>query len=368
MNWPADFQPLNGIGPEHPALWGRLQVTEPEPPLLLTDAVVLPPWQHRDVEAWRLRHSLGVFDGQGNHVTALSDQRGERSLCFPPAHLEQARFNRNRALSKEVVLYGGTLYDHFGHLLMDMGRAYQLLRLFRHTKLPIWFHDCTPHRGSVLRLAMVREWLACLGIAERVRIVRRPLLARQLISAPALYRDRQFVSADLRPACQTALKPKLRRQLEQAGPPRRRLAYLSRHRLSSGSTHFAGEGELVERLADLPHVDVICPEQLDFADKITLYRRYEVVAGFPQSCMNLKLFTPGDDLALQVMFSAGPRSLSSSWVNIEHATGFGDQLVDCSALEQGDASDPEDPQVGTFLRSNRFNGDAVLDAITALAG
>ncbi|MCP9928014.1 glycosyltransferase 61 family protein [Cyanobium sp. CH-040] len=362
------LQPLAAIATGHQALWGELAVSDPEPPLILEQAVVLPAWQHRDIEPWWWRHSLGIYGRNGQHVDALSDHRGERRICFPPARLEQARFNRARAVNKRLVLYGGTLYDHFGHLLMDSARAYQLLRLYRHTKQPIWFHDCTPHRGSVLRLAMVQQWLACLGITARVRIVRRPLLADQLISGPALYSDRRFVSRDLRAACQAALLPKLRRQLEREGRPRRRLAYLSRHRLRGGSTHFAGEAALVETLADWPHVDVICPEELGFEDKIALYHRYEVVAGFPQSCMNLKLFTPVEDPALQVMLIAGRRSLSSSWVNIEHATGFGDQVVDCSCADPGPDGEDEAKEDDGFQRTNRFDQGRALTALAALAG
>jgi len=371
------LQALADLPQDHPCLWGRLCVSEPEPPLILDEATVLPAWKNPNGKYWWRFHSLGVYNRNGEHVTKLSDLRGERHLCFPPKRLEQARCNWERALKKQLVLYGGTLYDHFGHLLVDSARAYQLLRLYRHTKLPIWFHDCTPHRGSVLRLTMVQQWLGCLGITNRVRIVRRPLMARQLISGPALYSDRQFVSRDLRTACKASLKPKLRSQLEQEGRPKRRLAYVSRHRLSGGTTCFAGEAALVEKLADWPHVDVICPEELGFEDKIALYHRYEFVAGFPQSCMNMKLFSPVEDPARQVMLIAGPRSLSSSWVNIENATHFGDQVVDCSIHEEGVAREPSsqvasgvdgDPGNASFQRTNLFDQERVLAALTVLAG
>jgi len=346
----------------------------------MTDAVILPAWEHRGIEYWWRRHSVGVYDSEGHHVITLSDYRGERRICFPPACLEQARFNRAKAVTKRVVLYGGTLYDHFGHLLMDSARAYRLLREFRNSKLPIWFHDCTPHNGSVLALEMVQQWLGCLGIAGRARIVRHPLLAGQLISGPALYSDRRFVSRDLREVCQQSLQSSLRLHLEGERPPRRRLAYLSRHRLSGGSTRFAGEAALVEALADWAHVDVICPEELGFEDKIALYHRYEVIAGFPQSCMNLKLFSPVGNPARQVMFIAGPCSLSSSWVNIEHATGFGDLVVDCGCGDPGaDAetqaslpglASPEeaDQEPERFQRTNRFDRGRALAALAALAG
>ncbi|MEB3319762.1 MAG: glycosyltransferase 61 family protein, partial [Cyanobium sp.] len=264
-------------------------------------------------------------------------------------------------------LYGGTLYAAFGHLILDSGRAYQLLREHRSSDLPIWFHDATPHRhpGSILKLGLVQAWLKQLGLRKRARLIRRPMRARELISCGALYTDRGFASRQLRPACAAALKPRVRSRLETIGPPQRRLVYLSRHKLTVGSTLYPQEAELVERLAGLKHVDVVCPEDLSFEEKLALYRRYEVIAGFPQACMGLKLFVPGEQLAQQVMLVAGARSLSSTWVNIDRAVGWGDAYVDCDpGVPHIVADDPSQP----FQRTNPFDPHTVLQAIRSLSG
>ena len=366
--------PLATIPASHPALWGELEVRPAESLLAVADATVLPPQPRRGTNNWWQRTRYGVFDAEGRHVRALNDMRGGRHICFPESTLEQCRYRPERLRKRELLLYGGSLYDHFGHLLVETARAYQLLREFRGSDEPIWFHDATPHRGNTLRLGFVQQWLRCLGIRKRVKLVRRPLQARQLLSSVALYNDRCFVNAAIQQACQAALKPRLRQRLEALPARDRRLAYLSRHKLSGGSNHFAQEAQLVERLAELPRVDVICPEELSYEEKIGLYRRYAIICGFPQSCMNLKLFTPGDALAQQLLLIAGPKSLSSSWINIEHATGFGDLYLDCdqpqTRAEHATPSRESGEQAGVsgFQRSHQFDLERVLAAIRELAG
>ena len=360
---------LDAIADDHPCLWGDLSVREDTGEGLQSwsDATVLPTSGRRGEKLWWRRYSYGVFDAAGRHLRTLSDMRGERHCCHPRPRLVDNPFNTDRLEKHDVVLYGGTLFAAFGHLILDSGRAYQLLREHRQSDLPIWFHDATPHRhpGSILKLGLVQAWLKQLGLRKRARLIRRPMRARELISCGALYNDRGYASRQLRPACAAALKPRLRSRLETIGPPQRRLVYLSRHKLSVGSTLYPQEAELVEQLAELKHVDVVCPEDLSFEEKLSLYRRYEVIAGFPQACMGLKLFVPGDRLAQQVMFVSGPRSLSSTWINIDRAVGWGDAYVHCDpGLSQIVADDPSQP----FQRTNPFDPHTVLQAIRHLTG
>ncbi|MEB3265533.1 MAG: glycosyltransferase 61 family protein [Cyanobacteriota bacterium] len=368
------MHPLARIPRHHPALWGRLEVHDPSPLLEVSGATVVPSMPVHGIAQWWRRHGYGVFDSQGRHVESLSDWRGERRICWPVAPLEAHHLECRAVLDRDTLFYGGTLYDHFGHLIMETARVYQLLRFHRQDqeKHPIWFHDATPHRGCTLKLDMVQRWFHCLGIGRRVRLVQRPIRARRLLSSPSLYQDRRWISQDLFPACQAALKPRLRDRLARRPARERRLAYLSRHRLAAGSNQFDGEAALVAQLEALPHVDVICPEELDVIEKIALYRRYDFVCGFPQSCMNLKLFTPGDHRAHQVLFIAGEKSLSSSWVNIDRATGFGDSTVDCRLSEEtliepsGPGSPPWRPTDGAFQRVQAFDTNAVLQTIKVL--
>ena len=359
------MQSLASIPNDHPSLWGELEVRDAQPLQQWQQATLLPPRRRSGQTLWWRRHGFGVFDSAGNHVRELSDMRGKRHCCHPAARLELNPYKQERIREHELVLYGGTLYDHIGHLILDSARAYQLLREYRDNDLPIWFHDATPHLHprSTLKLALVQEWFKQLGLRNRVKLIRRPLKAGRLISSSALYCDRGFASKDLRPACKAALKPRLQDRLETISRPQRRLAYLSRHKLSTGSTHYSQEAELVAQLDQLPHVDVICPEELDFEQKLSLYRHYEIIAGFPQASMSLKMFVPGEQRAQQVMLIAGARSLSSTWVNIDRATGGGDAYVDCNQDVQDFIIDDA---TATFQRSNNFKLETVLQTLQEL--
>ena len=357
---------LAGISSDHPCLWGDFEVRDSQPLQTWHNATLLPPRRRKGQTLWWRRYGFGAFDDSGQHLRTLSDMRGKRHCCHPASRLEDNPYKENRLVEHEVVLYGGTLYDHIGHLILDGGRAYQLLHHYRDSKLPIWFHEASPNRHgpAILKLALVQDWFKQLGLRKRAKLIRRPMLARQLVSGPALCCDRSFASRDLRTACVAALKPRLRHRLETISKPERRLAYLSRHKLSQGSTHFAQEAELVAQLSQLPNVDIICPEELNFEQKLNLYRRYEIITGFPQACMTLKMFVPGEQLAQQVMFLAGARSLSSTWVNLDRATDGEMGYFDCGLNESQTVAD--DPRAA-FQRSNQFNAATVLRVVQTLS-
>lgn len=352
-----------------------------------------------DGKEWWKARSQGGLTRQGDPIPALSDWRGSRCIYALPSgsDAEASRASHAAAATgRRTLLYGGTVYDHFGHLLLDLSRTYQLLRLFRRSREPIWFHyqgTFTGPRGAdsggtdagrpvnrdgeapasgIDQLAnpLILEWLDCLGVRKRARLIRKRMPAAMLVSSSPLFRDRRFVTGDFPLAAQAALMPRLRRRLERIQPMPGRIAYLSRHKLQGGTTRFVGEEQVVAAIAGHPHIDVICPEDLSIKEKLALYRRYPLITGFAQACMNLKYFAPYtrvSELARQVMFIAGPRSLSSNWVNLDRAAGFGDQLLDCSLPAGGGDSQTMAAEAG-FQRSNTFDVQLVVQTLLELAG
>ena len=376
--------PLATVTPAHPCLWGEIGVTAPRPLVSQRQAQLLPTRRTGCGEAWWDRRSQGGLDQDGQPIEALTDVRGHRAI-YP---LEAQELAGGSGKAQAIALYGGTIYEHFGHLLLDLTRLYQLLPLFRRSKLPIWVHYPGLEKGATIEHPLVREWLECLGITERVRVIRRRMQCDHLISAEVLYRDRQFVRSDFLASCQQALQPRLRRRLLKIQPEGKPIAYLSRHGLSSGTTRFEGEEEVVAALRNHPKVEIIQPERLSIVDKLALFRRYRLITGFAQACMNLKYFTPSrrqGDLAQQLMFVAGPESLSSNWVNLDRASGLGDQVLDCSCVDlstsaAGSASGlagswPDAAgqaagnavSGGVFQRHNRFRSELVIDCLRNLA-
>ncbi|MFO8236768.1 MAG: glycosyltransferase 61 family protein [Prochlorococcaceae cyanobacterium] len=380
-------QPLADLAADHPCLWGQRQLSADATWVMEPNGVLIPTSRSgRDGSRWWLSRKQGGLTGQGIPILALNDVRGERTIYPLGTNDGSVSAIPSMKVKRPLLLYGGSLFDHFGHLIVDLSRTYQLLRLFRNSRETIWFHYpgqiYTPQHkaenGNSTPIAnpLIDEWLRCLGIRKRVRVIRKTMHGSMLMSSSVLYRDRAFVTADFPQAARAALSPKLSRRLLKVERLPGRMAYLSRHKLQQGTTCFEGEQEVVEALARLPNVDVICAEELSIRAKLKLFRQYQLVTGFPQAAMLLKYFVPHRqprDLAKLFLFSAGPRSLNSNWVNFDRAFGFGDQVLDCSA-GPGAAQEP-DHQAGPvqpgqaegFQRHNAFDVGVMVDSLRALA-
>ena len=364
------LQSLAQIPGTHPSLFGESEVIAPEPLVIEEDATVIPRrFNVRDSKDWAIRFSQGIFDANGNHIEALSDRRGDRRLFFPSPRLEDAvGYDPSKAKRLKFMLYGGTLYEHFGDMLVDTCRAYQLLRLFRHSKEPIWFHYAAPRSARTFRTATIEEWLRCLGLGDRFKLIRRTMRPKRLVSCPQIYRDLKFISSDYAPAARAALHPKLRRQLAAIKPEGRRIAYLSRHKLNQGTSRFIQEGELVEHLRQISNVDIICPEELTFEEKLALWRSHAYIVGFPQGCLMLKPFVPSagpDDIARMVFLVAGPKCLPSTWLNVEKVCQFGDVYLDCHG--QLDTTEASAVDSSGFTRANPIDVPRIVAAMQELA-
>lgn len=371
------LQSLANIPADHLSLFGESRVIAPEPLVIEENATVLPRVTIRGQSQWARGHSQGIFNANGDHIEALNDMRSHRQMFYPARRLEDAAgFNGGKGKKLKFMLYGGTLYEHFGDMLVDTNRAYQLLRLFRHSDEPIWFHYAVS-RGvlksiETVRVDHLKQWLDCLGLANRFRLIRRQMRAKQLISCPQIYRDLRFISSDYPAAARAALEPKLRRRINKIQRQGKRIAYFSRHKLTRGTTNFLQEAEVVERIHTIPEVDIIHPEELSFEAKLSLWRSHTYIVGFPQGCMMLKPFVPHqhvDELAQQIFLLAGLKSFPSTWLNVEKVCQFGDRYLDC----HGEAPSQPEPQINPldnsrlFDRANSIDVDLIVRAIEDLA-
>lgn len=352
---------------DHPALWGEIEVAPTSSIVIENKATMLPHIRKRGMPHWWTGYQHGAYKQEGVHIPALNDKRGYRNIFYPPASIDDAQYNRLRTIEQDLMIYAGTIFDHFGHLLLDLTRLYQLIRIYRHSNTTIWVHSHSQHPGKGVTSPLAQQWLRLLGMEGRIKVICRPTVAQTLVSSSVLYRDRCFASEDFHAATSTALSPDNQQHLSTIDRSKTQIAYLSRHKLTNGTTKFIQEAQLVEKLERHPEIDIICPEELDFLQKLELYKRYSVITGFPQACMNLKAFIPtGADIppAKQVMLIAGPQSLSSNWINIDKACQFNDYYVDCPVPEGAEEQQDEDG----FQRGNQFDIDKAYAAITNLIG
>lgn len=364
---------LKDISIDHPSLWGQLGVVGSQGLLTWQDCIVVPPYRIRGAQsAWWRKFGFGCYDKNGSLIDSLCYKRGGRYIYRPTDKLSSTWQKASKCKNIDTVLYGGFISDHFGHLVLDLNRAYQLCRAYRDSGLPIWFHYVpSPWPREIKRPALselAMKWFAELGLSERIKIIRKPLRAKKLISCVSLFNDLAFASRDLGPACQAALNPKLRDQLA-ATKPQHRVAYFSRHKLGAGTTRYIGEFELVQKLESLRHIDVYCPEDLNFEQKLAIYKKYEYVAAFPQSCLALKLFIPPNQCAKQLLLIAGDKSLSSSWVNIDRATNAQDYYHTCTETHICRSEDSGSNRMNVespFARSNNFDVESAYRSIKEL--
>ncbi|MFM7551030.1 MAG: glycosyltransferase 61 family protein [Cyanobacteriota bacterium] len=372
--------PLSEVQQGHPCLWGAIETGLPAPLVTARHARLLPtrPSGAGGEELWWRARTQGVLDQHDQPIAACTDLRGVREIypLLPRQFQPRSGGGGGETAEKkvrELVLYGGTIFNHFGHLALDLTRLNQLLPLFRRSKASFWFHYPALQRQDPISHPLVLEWFDCLGIRDRVRLVQREILCNHLITAEVLYRDRGFVRQDFPAAARGALNPRLQERLLARQRCDGRIAYLSRHGLSQGTTRFEGEEEVVRALQGCANIDVIQPETLSIEAKLALYRDYAMVTGFAQACMNMKYFTPyigREELAPQLMFVAGPQSLSSNWVNLDRAARFGDRVLDCSPPDcSPDAEQPQpdgDDGPTRFQRSTRFDVELVVETLRGL--
>lgn len=365
---------IREISTSHPSLWGQIGVVGRQSLLTWHDCVLTPPQRFRGSQhIWWRKYGFGAYNKNGFLIDSLCYRRGGRYIYRPRVEFHGDNLADTAYRNLDAVLYGGFISDHFGHLILDLNRAYQLCRAYRDSNLPIWFHYVpSPWPRSLKRpplSELAGNWFDEMGLSSRIKIIRKPIKAKRLISSVSLFNDLAFASSDLKPACQAALKPQLQDQLLGIRSSKR-VAYFSRHKLGAGTTRYLGEIELVRRLETHRHVDVFCPEDLSFRQKLSIYKTYKYVAAFPQSCLALKLFVPGDQVANQLLLIAGEKSLSSSWVNIARATNANDYYHTCTDISNQALSNTvtaagvDEEQ---FARQNHFNIDSAFHAIKLLA-
>jgi hypothetical protein len=367
--------PLGAVDGGHPTLWGQIEI-KPESELLLhRDAKVLTAYRTGKGDGWWERRKQGALTKDGELIEELTDWRGSRPIYAWPS---QESVRVRSGIRERTVLYGGTLYEHFGHLLLDLTRLYQLLPLFRESDLPFWLHYHGGVANGEITNHVVLEWLDCLGVRDRIKLVDDNIRCELLVSSPVLYRDRCFVRRDMPRATTRSLRPALRAKLAKIKRRKNRVAYLTRTQLSGGTSRFIGEVNVVDHISRLPFVDIYTPEDLSIPRKLRLFMQYDYVVGFIQASMLLKYFLPvacAENVAQVIALTSGHQSLNSNWVNLTRAYGFLDYTVDCSVYNSSPtefatdvAGCPLDAGMGDFQRSTLIDHQIAIQIIEQLGG
>jgi hypothetical protein len=313
------------------------------------------PLRPRAANDWWTGMAMGFFSEQFRHIEALSDKRQDREIFWPDEESRRTIRNGGAVRIEHDAIYGGTLYKQFGHTITDsLARLYPFLSDKRFDHLPIIFQCPSEAQWQ----AFVGSSLAsALSLSARNIIwANGPLSIRTLHYCDPLFQDGNFASAFLHKSMSELVPLHGNKQHKAKSARRRKIAYISRSRLSSGTNHVVNE-EDIDHLAEKYGMDVIYPEIMSVVDQIDIYGDYDVVCGFPSSFFHVKLFhrNPCD---IVVLVPDKPDALHINFVNIDVASSFDDRF----AIVRADERDVKEG----FTRSRWVDPDdidAVMKAI-----
>ncbi|MGY2052579.1 glycosyltransferase family 61 protein [Methylobacterium sp. JK268] len=184
-------------------------------------------------------------------------------------------------------LYAGTFALHYGHFLINtLPRLWPLLA--GGEVPPILCHGPgTPEDWA--RFGTLVEILRRLGLTVHdIRTFDEPVLLRELVVPASSLQEETFVHAAFGRLCDHVA-----RGLYGADEVGRedRPVYLSKARLTGGVRRFVNEEALTERLAR-GGVDIVYPEELDFAGQVRLFATRRTIIGSLGSALHTAAFAP----------------------------------------------------------------------------
>lgn len=191
------------------------------------------------------------------------------------------------AISETVpgdFIYGGCIYGHFGHLLLE---SCARLSVFTESSKPVLFSSLNHTKD-----ALFWQFADVVGLPrERITVVPTPAIVEKLAVTPPNFRIRHGISAPFlhafeRLGDQFAANNGLRHNSNRTP------VYLSRSRLAKGRRYFFGE-TLIEDALTKQGCDIVYPEKMSLADQISLFITRNHVIGFAGSAMHTLVFGRG---------------------------------------------------------------------------
>ena len=249
--------------------------------------------------------SSGVYDRGRKLVTAAGYYRASPDpapLGSAFTTLDATRFDF--ADDGFTYLFLGTLTAHFGHFILASMARLWAMRFAPDPRMRFVVLNPAPLE-PILENAFLREILGQLGLgADNLVGFSGPTrIARLIVPSPAI-EEHNFSHRVFARLC-NRIGALLAAHLPPA--PREAPVFLSKARVGAGVSHLANEAEFCERLASRG-VELVYPEELDFAEQVRLFRDTAMITGWAGSAMHTSIFAPGRDM-LTLSFS--PTMLSN---------------------------------------------------------
>ncbi|WP_137123721.1 glycosyltransferase 61 family protein [Roseomonas sp. HF4] len=288
---------------------------------LVRDALVLPVQPgSRPGHAF----TMGIRDQAGAPVPEAAFRREGRDLADAPPRPPVRRLPGRH-------IYGGVLFQHFGHALVEgLSRAWALRDPAHRDLPPLWLR-----RGDRLGAPM-RGLLDLLGLdAPAERVVTEPLLVEELL-VPA--QGAEF-GGGMHPAQAAALAA------ASYGPVRAgRRVWLSRRALPAHLARIEGEDE-VEALLTEAGWEVLAPETLPLPAQLAAIAGAARIAGFMGSAFHLLLLFDRVPARVSLVSRRLSRDVVSAYGAIAAAKGFAQEVLPAAF----DASGGQGPRAALRL-------------------
>ncbi len=181
--------------------------------------------------------------------------------------------------------YLGDVVEHFGHFVV--GSLSRLWALPAGGGTPLLYHGAQDVE-RLRDLGFVEPLLAPLGLGlEALRHFRTPVRLAEVVVAERAFRENRSASRAYDTLCKAIGRP-YREGVATDGDARP--AYLSKLKLPPGSLHkLENEAALVREL-ERRGVDIVFPEELDFAAQVRLFAERRHVLGLTGSALHVSLF------------------------------------------------------------------------------
>ncbi|WP_419897868.1 glycosyltransferase 61 family protein [Roseomonas sp. USHLN139] len=284
------------------------------------DCLLFPNIYAEEVPQWWLRREQGVFDSDLNHIESQSDRRQDRLIWWPGAAIAKRLKQDASPRTEEAAIYGGTIYDHFGHFLLDsLSRVYNIVSSARFDGMDILFHEYRPHgRPSLLLSQKYIDILEHIGLdAGRVRTIEQPVKIRNLVLSDSMFFDGLFAARNFFRTARSA-----------GGATGRGGAFISRSHLKAGTSEVRNSLE-VDACARDHGLAVFHPETMSFREQMQILSDHDYVCGMPSSFFHLKILSRFST-PLYFLIPSVEEALHINFLNLDVALAFGDRffLVD----------------------------------------
>lgn len=236
---------------------------DPNAPLsvkLIRGGVIYPSLRSKDLPK---KLMVGVSNSAGVPDKGIDDDRRHGSELY--VHPQPKRYKTPTRRWITTAVYGGVIYNHFGHFLLEsLSRAWAA-KLYPRAKL-VWSGNNSGGKGRDLT-RWQKDILKILGIENEIEIVVEPTRFRRLYLPDPGYRYANWFSAQ---------HAKFLGQYEAFEQVSGKKLWLSRRGLKG--LHVVNS-EIWERRLKLDGWDVIQPEKLSVPEQLAYLAKAEIVAG-----------------------------------------------------------------------------------------